>query len=91
MIDESVVAEQMRLEAAIKAVRVKLGIPENWQRVTFCEDCYHWNRENQRIDICGNPTACCRWFTRQGNYIETSRRDYCSYGCYKTNDSCTVS
>lgn len=47
----------------------------------FCENCRHWSKDNTRIDICGEKTACCKWFTRKGNYIETSAHDFCSYGC----------
>ena len=47
----------------------------------FCENCRHWSKDRTRIDICGEKTACCKWFTRQGNYIETSAHDFCSYGC----------
>lgn len=51
---------------------------------TPCQFCCHWDILNDHLDNEGNIIAKCAWFSRQGNYIETSSKDFCSFGCIRT-------
>ena len=90
-VDKSAVCYQLEKQATRdgqpRAIRRAKKIVEEFpvddvRRVIYCKDCSHWNKDKTRIDICVEKTACCRWFTRQGNYIETSEHDFCSYATH---------
>ena len=70
--------------AVMHIVEDFIAVSGDTRTVVFCRDCFHWDIENKHLATCGHWLSKCGWFTRQGNYIETSAGDYCSYGCRLT-------
>lgn len=89
-IDRDLICYQLMKQATIdgqprairRAERIVRAFPaSDVRKIVFCKDCGHWDSDNQRADKTGgNPTAHCAWFSRQQCFIETSAKDYCSYG-----------
>lgn len=76
---------QDRQTRAIKrAIRlVELFPASDVYKAVPCRFCCHWDVLNDHLDNEGNIIAKCDWFSRQGNFIETSSKDFCSFGCIR--------